>query len=62
MRKPERIPKILEEIEKIWAKCPNFRLGQLLMCCIIHEYRKDLFHIEDDELIKCLKGTFSEKK
>jgi hypothetical protein len=30
MRDPERIPRVLEDIERIWRLHPDWRLGQLL--------------------------------
>ena len=65
MRKPERIPIILKEIEKVWKKYPDLRLGQLLEGAVIKEKQIeiyispdlkpfDLFYIEDEELIKCV--------
>ena len=30
MRDPERIKKVLAEIEKIWEKYPDLRFGQLI--------------------------------
>ena len=30
MRDPNRIPEILKELEKIWSKYPDLRLGQLI--------------------------------
>ena len=30
MRKPERIPVILDEIKKVWEQCRDLRLGKLI--------------------------------
>jgi len=38
MRDPERIPRILAKIERIWAKAPDLRLMQLLASVDIIEY------------------------
>lgn len=51
MRKPERIPKILKEVEKIWQKFPDLRLGQLLLNVLRDPA---LYYVEDDELIQQL--------
>lgn len=48
MRNPERIPKVLREIERIWKKHPDWRLGQL----IFNIPGRDPFHIEDYDLVK----------
>jgi len=49
MRDPKRIPKILKEIEKVWEKYPDMRLGQLITNVIEEEF---LFYIEDESLVK----------
>lgn len=55
MRDPERIPKILNEIEKIWQQYPDLRLGQLILNL---EYRLPLYQIEDEELVAALKSLY----
>lgn len=55
MRDPERIPKILNEIEKIWQQYPDLRLGQLVLNL---EYRLPLYQIEDEELVAALKSLY----
>lgn len=52
MRDINRIHPLLENIEAIWAKHPDLRLGQLLSCAIPEG--KDIFYVEDDELLKLL--------
>lgn len=47
MRDPDRIPKVLREIEKLWKKHPDWRLGQL----IYNIPGRDPFHIEDYDLV-----------
>jgi len=69
MRDPERIPRILSKIERVWAKDPDLRLMQLLANVNIIEYwieydptgkeiigpkTLDPFHLEDDKLEKKL--------
>jgi uncharacterized protein YihD (DUF1040 family) len=46
MRDPKRIERILGKIEKIWKKCPDLRLCQLL------DYLsdEDMFYYEDSWL------------
>ena len=48
MRNPHRIPLVLRELQRLWEKHPDWRLGQL----IFNIPRRDPFHIEDDDLIK----------
>lgn len=55
MRNPDRIPKILNEIEKIWQQYPDLRLGQLILNL---EYRLPLYQIEDEELVTALKSLY----
>lgn len=51
MRDPNRIAFVLMEIEKIWTKYPDMRLGQLI-CNVIRS--EMLYYIEDDVLLKGL--------
>lgn len=55
MRDPDRIPKMLSEIEELWKKNPDLRLCQLI--CNIKS--GDLYYLEDDELMKRLKATYA---
>ena len=52
MRDPKRIPEILGLLQKIWAYCPDLRLGQIIRNAIDVD---DLFYIEDDKMIEGLK-------
>lgn len=55
MRDKNRIPKILEELEKVWKANPDFRLGQLLMAAVQpKDPCPDMFYIEDEELLEKL--------
>lgn len=45
-----RISEVLSKIETVWKQFPDFRLGQLLLNVC---GPKDLFTIEDEELMKC---------
>lgn len=63
MRDPERIPKMLAELDECWQLNPDLRLGQLL--CIAADYAAlgaigILFYTEDDELLKGLRA-FAER-
>lgn len=46
-----RIPEVLSKIEKVWKQYPDLRLGQLLLNVC---GSKDLFAIEDEDLLKCI--------
>lgn len=52
MRDPKRIEPLLKKIEKIWLKCPDLRLGQLITTHFLTIEKLRL--IEDDELEKIL--------
>ena len=45
MRDPKRIKPILEKLEIIWNKNPDFRFGQLVDNLI--NTRADIFYVED---------------
>lgn len=51
IRKPQRMDEVLHMIKEIWEQYPDFRLGQLLVNIC---GKKDLFYVEDEELVKGL--------
>lgn len=68
MRDPNRIPRILAEIQRIWKRYPDLRLGQLLengkyniddadrmKASVTPTFQQDLFYLEDEELVANLK-------
>lgn len=50
MRDPDRIPVILAQIEQLWERYPDLRLGQL----ILNIFRDDFYHVEDEDLVRRL--------
>lgn len=52
VRDPNRIPLVLGALQRKWEKCPDIRLGQLLVNVIGRDY--NLFGIEDDQLVRLL--------
>jgi hypothetical protein len=56
MRDPKRIPKVLKEIEKIWKKHPDLRLGQLIGN---HIEGLLVYYVEDENLIQILKEGYA---
>ena len=54
MRDPKRIKRICKLIEKLWIKCPDQRLGQLL-ANYVFGHHTDIFFLEDDLTEKILK-------
>jgi len=57
MRDPDRIPIILNQIEMLWEKYPDLRLGQLLLTI---ESEEGLFYIEDEDLVDRLYGFYDD--
>jgi hypothetical protein len=59
MRDPNRIEKVLNDIERIWKRFPDLRLGQLLL-----NVARDplLYYLEDDELLALLEEGYKEKE
>jgi uncharacterized protein YihD (DUF1040 family) len=55
MRNPHRIPKILNEIERVWKENPNLRLGQLIANVVDPKY---LYEINDEILIRSIINTY----
>lgn len=51
MRDKNRIKPFLERLEKVWNEVPDWRFGQLV-CNVLNSIPKDLFYVEDDEMIK----------
>ena len=55
-RDAQRIPVVLSEIQKVWEKNPDLRLGQLLMNCCPNE--NVLYNIEDDKLLERIREVY----
>lgn len=55
MRNPNRIKGILEQLEEIWSKYPDLRLGQLLLNVLGDPA---LYYIEDQALMDYLKNYY----
>ncbi len=56
MRNPNRIPKILKELEDFWMAYPDLRLGQIIENVKpLTKYKdSDTFFMEDDEFLRGL--------
>jgi hypothetical protein len=52
MRDPARIPVMLVAIGELWAKNPDWRLGQLMVNTVRPDLGRSLFYIEDDVLLQ----------
>lgn len=55
MRDPNRIPRVLDLLEKVWAEVPDWRLGQLIENIARELGWNDAFYMEDDVLQKELR-------
>ncbi len=55
-RDPARIAPTLELVEAIWRRNPDLRLGQLIENC--RGKHRDVFSIEDDELVRKLRVVY----
>ena len=58
MRDPKRIPKMMAILQEGWNIVPDWRFGQLIENFKRYIGRDDLFHIEDDEMIKLMRKYF----
>ena len=59
MRNPERIKVILQEIDAIWHKYPDMRLGQLIGNVL---EGPNLYYVEDEGLVNALKDVYNGAK
>lgn len=57
MRKPDRIPELLKELEEFWKQVPDWRLGQII-ANLNYEIlgTNDPFYLEDTDLLNNLKA------
>lgn len=63
MRDSNRIDKFCTELAQLWHKVPDWRFGQFVvnMDQIIHiHYDKDMFYVEDDDMLEMIKDYFKE--
>ena len=62
MRNPDRIPKILKELEKFWEQVPDWRLGQVISNFSYELMgNNDPFYMEDKDLLEILKQKNKKK-
>lgn len=58
MRDPNRIKPFCDELAELWSNWPDLRFGQIMYNISKYveiEHRKDIFYMEDDELIQILR-------
>ena len=56
MRDQNRIDVVVEAIREEWKKVPDWRLGQLIVNISRAAGQMDPFFLEDDRLMKVIKG------
>lgn len=64
MRDPNRIDEFCDELKKMWHQVPDWRFGQLISNALGEvqiNRKRDIFFIEDDEMLKDLKEIFDTK-
>jgi hypothetical protein len=51
MRNPERIDNILKQLEVLWKRHPDMRMGQLFEFINLcrHDTQEDFYYVEDEE-------------
>lgn len=54
MRDPNRIPKVLEYVQRVWERNPDLRLGQLIVNLMTPRFA-DIFYVEDDQLLDAIR-------
>ena len=61
MRDRDRIYEVMSELNELWGKYPDMRLGQLLYCITQKDGDRDIFNIEDEELVSMARAWNSQK-
>lgn len=62
MRNPERISKIIKELERFWEENPDWRLGQVISNFSYELMgNNDPFYMEDKDLLEILKQKNKKK-
>lgn len=61
MRDPKRIDTILQLLRAQWVRCPDMRLGQLLINLMDKTDIMDVFYLEDEKLEIRLRNALKRK-
>ena len=56
MRDVGRVDGVLYQIGEIWKKCPDLRLGQLLLNCMSDPM---LYYVEDEKLVEVVRSYYA---
>ena len=63
MRDPNRIKPFCDELAELWSNWPDLRFGQIMYNIskyVEMEHRKDVFYLEDEELMKIFREQLRE--
>ena len=63
MRDPNRIKPFCDELAELWSNWPDLRFGQIMSNIARYvqmEYRKDMFYMEEDELMEIFRHQLRE--
>lgn len=58
MRDPERIKLFCDELAELWSNWPDLRFGQIMYNIskyVQFEHGKDMFYMEEDELMEVIR-------
>ena len=58
MRDISRIPRMVESLERLWIKFPDWRIGQLIENIKSFSEKEDLYYMEDDEFEKLIQDFY----
>lgn len=61
MRKADRIPTFLDELQKYWGKVPDWRFGQLIVN-VLGTWERDPFFYEENEMLEIFEKFFREPR
>lgn len=59
MRDISRIPRMIEELERLWIRFPDWRFGQLIENIKSFSGKEDLYYMEDDEFEKLIQDFYN---
>lgn len=59
MRDISRIPRMIERLERLWIRFPDWRFGQLIENIKSFSGKEDLYYMEDDEFEKLIQDFYN---
>ena len=58
MRDISRIPRMIEKLERLWIRLPDWRFGQLIENIKSFSEKEDLYYMEDYEFEKLIQDFY----